>query len=314
MMYEQINRELEALEQGIYRCRKIDAMLNDLAGQLGSQEKRLAQLRSEMDKESLDVEKLEKMGLSAMFYTILGSREKQIEKERQEALAAQLKYGDMKRQIEDTKRRISQLRSERTEFEDCESKYNQLFDEKYTMLTEKNQDLAKKIFDSENKISLYKANLKEIIEAVSAGKRVLSGLDRVDESLNSAEGWGMWDMWGGRGLLTNMAKHSHIDDARNAASDVQLLLNRFKTELADVKISSQITIDIGGFVRFADFFFDGLIADWVVQARIHDSQDSVSRVRAEVGSVLGKLRRMQDHDEQELSKLEQELDAMIKNA
>ena len=134
MMYEQINRELEALEQGIYRCRKIDAMLNDLAGQLGSQEKKLAQLQSEMNKESLDVEKLEKMGLSAMFYTILGSREKQIEKERQEALAAQLKYGDMKRQIEDTKRRISQLRSERAEFEDCESKYNQLFDEKYTCI------------------------------------------------------------------------------------------------------------------------------------------------------------------------------------
>jgi hypothetical protein len=111
-----------------------------------------------------------------------------------------------------------------------------------------------------------------------------------------------------------MVKHGHIDDARSYASDVQTLLNRFRTELADVKISSQIIIDIGGFTKFADFFFDGLISDWVVQSRIHESQESVDRVRDQVSSVLRKLEKMQDNDRMEISKLENELSNLISNS
>ena len=93
-----------------------------------------------------------------------------------------------------------------------------------------------------------------------------------------------------------------------------MLLNRFRTELADVKISSQISIDIEGFVKFADFFFDGLIADWVVQSRIHDSQESVDRVMGQVYSVLRKLSQMQDNDKRALENLENELSALITKA
>ncbi|NLL62799.1 MAG: hypothetical protein GX241_00935, partial [Ruminococcaceae bacterium] len=42
------------------------------------------------------------------------------------------------------------------------------------------------------------------------------------------------------------------------------------------------------FVKFADFFFDGLISDWIVQSRIHDSQESVNNVRRDVNNVLDK--------------------------
>lgn len=123
---------------------------------------------------------------------------------------------------------------------------------------------AGKITNLEQNISLYKSNIKETVEAIAAGNRVVDKLIETENSLNSAEGWGMWDMWGGGGLITDMIKHSHIDDARNTASRVKSLLNHFNTELADIKIASQITIEIEGFTKFADFFFDGLIADWVV--------------------------------------------------
>ena len=111
-----------------------------------------------------------------------------------------------------------------------------------------------------------------------------------------------------------MVKHSHIDDARDAASEVQMLLNRFRTELIDVKISSQITVDIEGFTKFADFFFDGLISDWVVQSRIHDSQDSVYNVKGQVNSVIRKLDQMQNNDKRQLERLEDELATIITKA
>ncbi len=312
-MFEQINKELEELQQGIYRYRRIDSMLKNLQAQLDSQESKQYDLEQELKKENLDVEKVNKMGVSALFHTILGNREKQIEKERQEALAAQLKYDDITEQIEDTKRQISELRSERSELRDYESKFNALYQQKYAMLKQNNEN-AEKITELEQKISLYKANLKEISEAISAGNSVIHSLTRVAGSLDSAEGWGKWDMWGGGGLITDLVKHSHIDDARDAASEVQMLLNRFRTELTDVKISSQISIDVDGFVKFADFFFDGLISDWVVQSRIHDSQASVDQVMGQVNSVIRKLSQMQSDDKRGLENLEYELTTLITKA
>lgn len=313
-MYEEINKELKELQDGIYRCRSIDNRLKSLKNQLSEQEKKQTEYELELKKENLDVEKMSKMSISAVFYTILGSREKQIEKERQEALAAQLKLDDINRQIADTKKYMSQLRAERMKVANSEQKYEELLKKKHEMLLQNDSQNATIIIELENKIASYKANLKEINEAIVAGNRVLSSLDRVQKSLNSADSWGVWDMIGGGGLITNMIKHGHIDDAKDMASDVQTLLNRFRTELTDVKVSSSITIDIDGFARFADFFFDGLISDWVVQSRIHESQESVSRVRGEVNSVMGKLASMQSNDTSQLSRLEDELKKIIVNA
>ncbi len=185
-MFEQINKELEELQQGIYRAKKIESMLSSLHKQMDSQVSKQYDLKQKLEKENLDVERISKRGITSLFYTILGSREKQIEKERQEALAAQLKYDDITRQIEDTKRQIFNLRSELSEFRDCERKFNTLFQEKYTLLKQQDSENAKKITELEQKISLYKANLKEISEAISAGNRVMHSLDRASESHDSA--------------------------------------------------------------------------------------------------------------------------------
>ncbi len=75
--------------------------------------------------------------------------------------------------------------------------------------------------------------------------------------LDSAKGWGgIWDIMGG-GLISNMAKHSAIDDANKAAHDFQYLLKSFEKELSDVNEFAEIELNISGFTTFADFFFDG---------------------------------------------------------
>ncbi|MBW5446822.1 hypothetical protein GE107_12185 [Cohnella sp. CFH 77786] len=47
----------------------------------------------------------------------------------------------------------------------------------------------------------------------------------------------------------------------------------------------------GPFLTFSDYFFDGLISDWMVQGRIRDSIDSVQRHSDQVNDVLQRLRR-----------------------
>lgn len=46
-------------------------------------------------------------------------------------------------------------------------------------------------------------NYREIQEAVAAGERALDSLRAAEKSLNSAGGWGLFDMFGGRDVLNN---------------------------------------------------------------------------------------------------------------
>lgn len=312
-MFEEINRELEELKQGLKRYEKIKSMLSSLQEQLKILEEKNVNFREELNKEQADLEHLNKKSITSLFYTILGSKDEQIEKERQEALAARLKLEDNIKQLDDTKYRISKLREEEGRYENYKAKYQQLYKKKYILMKESGEPEFEKIFKIEDDIPHYKSIIKEIKEAVTAGNRVMSQINSAESSLDSAQSWGTWDLIGG-GLMTDMIKHSHIDDARDSASRIQSLLNEFRTELADVKINSEIHIDIEGFAKFADFFFDGLISDWVVQSRIHDSMESVRRVKEEVRSVLRKLEQMQAAMESKIGELNRELSDCVENA
>lgn len=312
-MFEEINKELEQLIQGVNRYNKIKTMIGSLNMQVDEQDKKLQIYKNELEKENIDVEKLNKINITSLFYSILGSKDKQMEKERQELLAAQLKYEDINRQIEDTKYQISKFETEKNELEYCEKEYKELYDKKYQILRNQTGSYADKISGIEKNILVIKSNIKEIEEAINAGQLVIDELNNTRKSLDSAEGWGTWDLLGG-GLLSDIAKHSHIDEARESASEVQSLLNNFRTELTDVKVTSEININIEGFVKFADFFFDGLIADWVVQSHIRDSIESIENVRIEVNTVINKLQQMKSNDKDKLNKLECDLEDIIEHA
>ncbi|MDF2884308.1 MAG: hypothetical protein K0R54_4875 [Clostridiaceae bacterium] len=309
-MYDEMNKELASLYQGIQNYKKSDAILRDLKGQLSDLSRKEANYAVELDLELEDVDCLNRKSFSSLIYTVLGTKEDKEIKERQEALAAQTKLDEVRREKEELNYRISLLQAEKNKFVSCEQDFNRLYKQKYDTLKTGNESAAQKINIFENNISKCERNIKELDEAISAGSLVLDRLIDVESSLNSAKGWGTWDMLGG-GLISDLAKHSHIDDAKNTVEDVKMLLNNFHSELADINISSSIIIDIDGFTKFADFFFDGIFADWVVQSRINDSIDSVLKVKSNVDEILIRLKQMQSNEENTISSLKENIKNFI---
>ena len=106
---------------------------------------------------------------------------------------------------------------------------------------------------------------KELREAREAGARALNSLREAKQHMDSARGWGIFDMLGG-GTLSTLIKHSRMDDARRFVEEAQYDLRAFQRELADVRLPD---VHIDGFMTFADFFFDGFLADFLVQRRIN---------------------------------------------
>ena len=129
---------------------------------------------------------------------------------------------------------------------------------------------------------------KEIKEAIEAGVAVKVSLSRLMEKLNSARGWGIWDIFGGK-LIANMGKHFAIEAANKISDEVKDNLRRFEKELNDINRSMDLAINLSGFATFADFFFDGLIADFYVQGKINNARKNAQGAQESVDEILSKL-------------------------
>ena len=130
---------------------------------------------------------------------------------------------------------------------------------------------------------------KEVREAVQAGERALQSLYAAREQLNSAKNWGLFDIFGG-GFFASMIKHSKLDGASASLEEARYHLQIFQRELSDVCIPQELHINVNGFLSFADFFLDGLIADSLVQSRINDAREQVDDAIERVEMLLGDLK------------------------
>lgn len=131
---------------------------------------------------------------------------------------------------------------------------------------------------------------REMQEAIIAGERALSSLRSAHEKLNSAGNWGLFDMFGG-GLFSTIMKRSKMSDAQNLMENAKSDLLRFQRELKDVNIPLDLRMEVGSFLSFADFFFDGFVADYLVQTKISDAKTQVSDAIYKVERILNELKR-----------------------
>lgn len=262
-------------------------------------------LKSQLEKERVDVERLEGTSLTTLFYQVLGSREEQLEKERQELLAVQLRYRQVKHQLDALVYDRESLARKLDRLAGAEDAYQQALVEKERTILASAQPTARELLELSEQVAGLKASTKEFAEAIAAGKEVLYGLDAVIDTLQSAESWGVWDLLGG-GILSSAIKHSRVDEARGQIAEVQAQMSRFQRELADVQRSADLSVTISEFERFADFILDGLIFDWVVQAKIVDSLQRCKKTKRALTTALGGLIYQQDSLKTQLRQLEEQ--------
>lgn len=265
-------------------------------------------------KEQEDVEKLEGRSLANYFFQVVGKLDEKLDQERREAYAAKVKLDAAERELASIEADISEIQTQLNEIRVAEAQYKEALEKKRAMLKASGTAAADQIIEIEQKIAALEAQKKEIKETISAGYSARSTADRILSELDSADGWNTWDMFGGGGIITHMAKHSHLDEAQDLVSELQSKLRRFKTELADIQITANMQVNVDGFLRFADYFFDGLFADWAVGDKIYQSMNSVSSTRDKISITLDKLSSMEQAADRGIASLKQQLDELIVEA
>ena len=307
------NEQLLQLQEKVLQKKNIDAKLQELNLQREELNSRVYEYEKAMQDEQADVDRLERTSLTSIFYAIIGKKEDKLDKEKMEAYAAKVKYDSAVQELDLVDEDIRRMEAQLYKFSGCEKQYEALLHDKEAAVKASGSGDAERVFQLEEKITAQISHKKEIEEAITAGSVALRSATSVLSSLDSAEGWGTWDLFGG-GLISDLAKHSHLDEAQSKVQKLQNELRIFKTELADVTINADMQVNVEGFLRFADYFFDGLFADWAVLDKISQSQSSVRNTKKQIENVLSRLRSMEETADQTIMELEEEKDSVILSA
>lgn len=307
------DEQLRQLQIQMARARQLEAMRQELHGQRDALSEQVRDLETVKLEEQADVDRLEGRSLAAFFYAVIGKLDEHLNQERREAYAARVKYDAAARELDGVDRDLLRCESELSSLQGCESRYEAALKEKAAAVKAAGGRDGAEILRLEERAAFLESQKKELWEAISAGNAALDTTRQVLSSLDSAEGWGTWDLLGG-GLIADLAKHSRLDEAQSMVEHLQSQLRRFKTELADVTIQADMQVNVDGFLRFADYFFDGLFADWAVLDKISQSKSQVQDTKSQIESVLSQLNDMAQAVDQEQAQIKDRIDTLVRQA
>ncbi|QIB69072.1 hypothetical protein Ami103574_06940 [Aminipila butyrica] len=293
------DQQLQLLQQQSAQKQRTESKLKELYAQREELSTRVQEFRKNKLDEQADVDQLEGRSLTAFFYAVVGKKDEKLDKEREEAYAARVKYDVALRELSAVEQDIQQSEAELNKLSGCEQQYEKLLKDKAESIKALGHQAGIEIFQSEERMAYLTSQVKEIQEALQAGETALNITNSILSSLDGAEGWGTWDLFGG-GLISDLAKHGHLDEAQKQVEYLQVQLRRFKTELTDVTVNADIQISIDGFLSFADYFFDGLFADWAVLDKINQSQTQVQNTKYQIERVVNRLNIMLHSTDKEL--------------
>ena len=88
-------------------------------------------------------------------------------------------------------------------------------------------------------------------------------------------------------MISGLFKHGNMAEAEREIEAAKYSLQKFGKELRDVNGYS--SVHISEFMTFADFFFDGVIADFLVQSQISNAKKQCDDAIRQVEGIRGNL-------------------------
>ncbi|OGO79829.1 MAG: hypothetical protein A2Y21_08145 [Clostridiales bacterium GWC2_40_7] len=286
-----------------------------LQGKIKAAEDTVNGLLEKYKEESLDVEKLQKNSLSAIILKNFGRYEDKLEKESEEMLAAKLEYDkasvrvrELKKEKEESEKRLSLLLQEQKKYEEELGKREEL------IKSDNSSEVSLKYRELEAEQDALSRQLVEIEEAIRAGKRAMSTARSAMDHLDSAEGWATFDVWSKGGIISHLAKYNHVDSATDDFNRLNSQLEDLHKELQDLNLSGVASLDgIDSGTRTIDFWFDNIFTDLNVRERIRDDNDRVSGLFDKISGIVYKLDNNVSDIQNKLKVLEQRKNDLLVN-
>lgn len=134
-------------------------------------------------------------------------------------------------------------------------------------------------------------NNPQTAAAINTIDRLLYLLDDAERQFKSARNWSVIDILGG-GFFTDLIKHYKLGKASDTMDEVNYLMQELGRQLGSINIPDNYRMHLGGFLTFADFFFDGIFVDAYMASKIFSSIDEIKKLRNKLTGLRSNLQQM----------------------
>lgn len=295
-----INEQIMQLKQDKYLQEKYNRRLEQLQAERSKEGHNSIQLKEQLEKELKDVDKLEGVSLTGFLLMISGKKEERLEREKEEAYKAKVLYEESQKKLAELDTDIQAIQEKLKGLGDVDDRYAAALKKKEQLIHETNPELSDLLNNLNEQKIILEMERKELEEAINAASEAESALKDADSALTSAANWGFMDMAGG-GFLSTHLKRSHMDDAQELLHSAQYYLKRLQAELDDLGKAISSNLEVSDFLHIADYFFDNIFSDWMVQEKITKSA-------SQVGECLERLDELQVDLEAEMTRVHENLE------
>lgn len=281
--------ELSLLEAQLTYKKRLEAMADELRAQRTLLQQKVTMLEQKMILEKKDVDRLEGRSLAAFYYHAFGKMNEKLEGERREYYAARVKYDAAVRELKAVELDLECTEEDLQDLQDCEQRYVRAMAEKRRAIETSGTEQSRIFREKEQDLNFLKGQEGELEEAITAGTAALRVANDMVQSLKHMGGLGLIDRLGST-ILTDMAKREVLDDAQKNVELLQIRLQKFNKELADVKLRDNLAVGMGKLLKFTDTYFENLLT---VETPADRLGESVRRVDETRDLILGMLRQLQ---------------------
>lgn len=97
-------------------------------------------------------------------------------------------------------------------------------------------------------------------------------------------------MFSNNSFISSFIKHSKLDDAELKLNRLRNSLERFSSELDDVRVYCNIdNVNCDELTKMFDIFFDNIFVDIYTLSRINDSKREIENIKEETKRIVKQL-------------------------
>lgn len=226
---------------------RIDPILAELYSKQTELESALNNLNTAMQKEQADVDQLEKLSISSVFYTVIGQKEKKLEKEKAEAIDAQEKYSDLQNKLSELNEEIKKYERELRTVRGCDLRYGRLLPQIIDEIKAIDSPAAKAVIDTADTLTRLEEKLVKLDGALALCTEAWDNAKAAEQCLAKSENYA-------QNLSLFNAKHNaplrsdikiNLIQAQQTVDTLCRQIKRLDASLVDSQINFDINIEVG---------------------------------------------------------------------
>lgn len=224
-----------------------------------------------LQKEQKDVKRLKKTSLSSIFYTIIGQKNKKLEKEKAEASDAEMKYFELQNELTNLKNEIGKYERELRAVRGCDLRYGRLLPQILDEIKTVDSPECKAVIDTFDTLTRIEKKVSDFEKALELCYEVLANLSGATKHLTSAE--------------TDSQNLSLLNAEHNAylRSDIRINLEKVKP-IVDTLCRQ---------IKRLDADLVGSHLDFDIKIEIGNYSDDISEWKAEVEHLIPQIEEIQ---------------------